>query len=484
MLPNIIVAAFLPVAAESFGKSNVRQSLVSLSRKSTPPGSLKPRLSWRKVLIGCEPPTSMTRDPRIMDSPKPVRPVILAAALGLWLAACASDAQSDAVAGFPAPCSTVGAWVDPASGLGLGHDDVIASQAERPVVLLGESHHDRRHHRWQLHTIAALQGHRPDMVLGFEMFPRKAQPVLDRWVAGELTTEAFLREVDWAEIWGFDADLYLPLFHFARQHRVPMVALNVDRALVAWVGREGWDAVPAKDREGVSDPAPASEAYRRSLARVYAMKHQHAARTTGTQPSPTEPSAEDLAEIFEDPDFRRFVEAQLTWDRAMAEALARARRSGGNPLVVGIVGRGHAEHGWGIPRQLDALGIPDTAVLLPVDRAEDCGVVAPGVADAVFIVEEMDEPARPRPRLGIRIEATDAGVRVGQVMQGSVAEAAGIRAGDIIVAAAGFPVKKAGDLIEIVDRQAPGTWLPVAIRRHGKPREVIARFPGGGDADR
>jgi uncharacterized iron-regulated protein len=411
-------------------------------------------------------------------------PRFLAAAVGFWLAACASDPRSDAVAGLPAPCSTVGAWVDPASGSRLGYDDVITAQAARPVVLLGESHHDRRHHRWQLHTVAALYGRRPDMILGFEMFPRGVQPVLDKWVAGELNPEAFLREVNWPEIWGFDADLYLPLFDFARQNRVPMVALNVDRAVVARVGREGWDAVPAEDREGVSDPAPASEAYRRSLARVYAMKHQHAAGAAGTQPSPTDPSAEDLAKIFEEPGFHRFVEAQLTWDRAMAEALARARRSGGSPLVVGIVGRGHAEHGWGIPRQLDALGIPDTAVLLPVDRAEDCGVVTPGIADAVFIVEEMDEPERPRPRLGIRIEATDAGVRVGQVMQGSVAEVAGIKSGDIIVAAAGFPVKKAGDLIEIVDRQAPGTWLPVAIRRHGKPLEMIARFPGGGEADR
>jgi uncharacterized iron-regulated protein len=408
----------------------------------------------------------------------------LAAAVGLWLAACASDPRSDTVAGLPAPCSTVGAWVDPASGSGLGHKDVIAAQAARPVVLLGENHQDRRHHRWQLHTVAALHGRRPDMILGFEMFPRRVQPVLDRWVAGELTTEAFLREVNWPEIWGFDADLYLPLFHFARQHRVPMIALNVDRALVARVGREGWDAVPAGEREGVSDPAPASEAYRRSLARVYTMQHQHDAETAGEPTLPSDASTEDLAELLEDPGFRRFIEAQLTWDRAMAEALARARRSGGSPLVVGIVGRGHAEHGRGIPHQLDALGIPDTAVLLPVDRAEDCGAVAPGIADAVFIVEEMDEPARPRPRLGIRIEATDAGIRVGQVMQGSVAEAAGIKAGDLIVTAAGFPVKRSGDLIEIVDRQAPGTWLPVAIRRDGKSLEMIARFPGGGEADR
>jgi uncharacterized iron-regulated protein len=41
------------------------------------------------------------------------------------------------------------------------------------------------------------------MVLGFEMFPRRVQPVLDRWSKGELSESDFLREVDWAQIWGF-----------------------------------------------------------------------------------------------------------------------------------------------------------------------------------------------------------------------------------------------------------------------------------------
>jgi uncharacterized iron-regulated protein len=430
----------------------------------------------------------MTKDPGIMSFSKPVGPRSSAAAVGACLvaglAACASGPRPDAVVRLPSPCSTVGAWVDPATGAGLRYNAVVAAQAGRAVVLLGESHDDRRHHRWQLHTIAALHGRRPDMILGFEMFPRRVQPVLDRWVAGELTTEAFLHAVEWAEIWGFDADLYLPLFHFARQNRVPMVALNVDRALVARVGREGWTAVATEDREGVSDPAPASEAYRRSLAREYAVNHRHPAAKGGDQASPADTSAEDLAEILEDPNFRRFVEAQLTWDRAMAEALARARRSGGNPLVVGVVGRGHAEHGWGIPRQLDDLGISDTAVLLPVDRADDCGNLAPDIGDAVFVVEAMDEPERPRPRLGVRIETTDAGIRVGRVIEGSIAEAAGIKTGDVIVAAAGFPVDKVADLIEIVGRQAPGTWLPIGVRRDGKRLEIIARFPHSDEPDR
>jgi hypothetical protein len=207
------------------------------------------------------------------------------------------------------------------------------------------------------------------------------------------------------------------------------------------------------------------------------MEHRHATEKAGEHPSLSDVSDEDIDEILEDPGFQRFVEAQLTWDRAMAEALAIARRSGGNPLVVGIVGRGHAEHGWGIPRQLEDLGISDTAVLLPVARAADCTALVPGVADAVFVVEEADEPERPRPRLGVRIETTDTGVRVGEVVEGSIAETAGLKAGDIVVAAAGFPVNNVGNLIEVVHRQAPGTWLPLTVRRGGKTLEMIARFP-------
>jgi S1-C subfamily serine protease len=96
----------------------------------------------------------------------------------------------------------------------------------------------------------------------------------------------------------------------------------------------------------------------------------------------------------------------------------------------------------------------------------------------------MDEPERPRPRLGVRIETTDAGIRVGRVIEGSIAEAAGIKAGDVIVAAAGFPVDKVADLIEIVGRQAPGTWLPIGVRRDGKRLEIIARFPHSDEPDR
>jgi uncharacterized iron-regulated protein len=122
---------------------------------------------------------------------------------------------------------------------------VLNAMAQRDVVLLGETHDDAGHHRRQLQSLAALLERRPDMVIGFEMIPRRVQPVLDRWVAGELTAKEFLEQSEWDKNWNMPAGLYLPLFEFARINRIPMLALNIERTLSRKIGEKGWDAVPA-----------------------------------------------------------------------------------------------------------------------------------------------------------------------------------------------------------------------------------------------
>lgn len=373
----------------------------------------------------------------------------LALAVFLTLLGAASPALAEAEA-----CRR-GAWLDPASGRALAHDAVLARAAAHPFVLLGETHDDPEHHRWQLSTLAGLLALQPSLALGFEAFPVRVQPVLDRWVAGELGEAAFLAEVEWRRIWNLDPELYLPLFRFARMHRLPMVALNTERALVARVGREGWDAIPSAEREGIGDPAPPGAAY---LDRLQGFFGQH-----GSATGP------------DDPGFRRFVDAQLTWDRAMAEALARASRERGVRLVAGIIGSEHLRHRQGVPHQLAALGLPDAAVLLPHDVARGCVGLQAGEADAVFLLDAA--PVLERPRLGVRLAAGENGVRAVEVVAGSVAEASGLRAGDVILEAAGVAVAAPGELTQIVRAVAPGTWLPLKVRRDGRTLETVARFP-------
>ena len=136
--------------------------------------------------------------------------VVTARALLSMLCLLVGDAQSQSATA----CQRAGAWVDPSDGEQLAHADVLDRAATQAVVLLGETHDDMEHHRWQLSTLAGLRAHRPDVVVGFEAFPRRNQPVLDRWSKGELQTASFLDAAQWRRVWGYDAALYLPLFDF------------------------------------------------------------------------------------------------------------------------------------------------------------------------------------------------------------------------------------------------------------------------------
>jgi uncharacterized iron-regulated protein len=263
-------------------------------------------------------------------------------------------------------------WFVPATGATAQPSAALRALAQRRVVLLGEHHDNPDHHRWQLHVIAALAALAPRIVLGFEMLPRRVQPVLDAWVRGELSEEEFLQQVDWDAVWSFDAQYYLPMFHFARLHRVPMRALNVDRALFNRVARDGWEAVPAAEREGITTPAPATRDYLRYLAGSF-LRH-----------NPPEVSDPESAAAAQGPRFLRFVQGQQLWDRAMAQALAAAVSKPEAPLVIGVIGSGHLAHRYGVPAQLADLGIDDVAIALPWDPHFQCADLVPALADFVF----------------------------------------------------------------------------------------------------
>lgn len=268
--------------------------------------------------------------------------------------------------GVDAACNAAGEWQDPRAQRLLEEQAVITRASAASVVLLGERHDAAAHHRWQLRILQALHAQRGDFVLGFEMFPRRVQPQLDRWNAGELNEAEFVAAVDWPKIWGTDAQFYLPLLRYARDNGIKVVALNVEHALARRVAKEGWENVPAAIREGVTQPAAASPAYIATLQEAYA---QHGRNT----PLP------------EDPAFKRFVEAQQLWDRAMAQAIAAQSPK----RVVAIIGSGHLRDGHGVPHQLRDLGLNDVLTLLPWDT-DDCENYGSDVADAVYGIGKND----------------------------------------------------------------------------------------------
>lgn len=370
---------------------------------------------------------------------------------GLTAAACSGSQLA------PASCGQPGQWLTPTDAQAQPAEPrpLLERMARQQVVLLGEAHDSAEDHRWQLHTLTQLHVLQPKLAIGFEMFPRRVQPALDQWMAGALSEAEFLQRSEWEKVWGFDARDYLPLFHFARMNRIPMLALNVERSLIEAVGKQGWEGVPEAQKEGVSKPAAPGEAYRKMLRAVF---DHHPVKERGEAAFP------------------RFMESQTTWDRAMAEVIAAHLKKAPDALVVGILGVGHVRNGHGVAHQLKALGVANTGLLLTWERAEPCADLGKGFADALYLVES---PKSNPPRLGVGTDLDKDGLRITAITPGSVAEAAGLKSGDVIVEVAGQPAKSILILRSVVQRQVPGTWLPLKIKRSGSEQEIVARFPSG-----
>jgi uncharacterized iron-regulated protein len=354
-------------------------------------------------------------------------------------------------------CGQPGLWLKPGEpASAYAATELLTQLSTQQVVLLGETHDRADDHRWQVDVLTALRRQQASLAIGFEMFPRRLQPVLDRWVAGELAEAEFLKLAEWDKVWGYDADFYLPLFRLARDNRLPMLALNVDRRLVQQVSARGWDAVPPSERQGVSRPAPPGEAYRAALKDVFD-SHAELQKEAGR--------------------FDFFVDAQVLWDRAMAEGIAAHLQRRPQDLVVGILGAGHIQNGYGVPHQLRSLGVTRQASLLTWPSDQPCKALTAGLADAVFVIPPQPQTASPPPRLGVRLEMATDGVRIEGVMAGSLAEKTGLKAGDVVIQAAGRKPGDVQDMIRMVQRQPAGTWLPLQIRRGTEMLEMVVRFP-------
>ena len=361
----------------------------------------------------------------------------------------------------PETCAAPGQWLD-RQLQPLTSADVFPLLNEASIVLLGEQHTLLEHHRWQLHMLSGLYASRPQLVIGLEMLPREVQPVLDAWVAGNLSESEFLIASEWNQHWGYNPDLYRPILHFARMHQIPMRALNLRRDLITRLAHNGWESVPPEERYHIDPPAPASQAYLQRLDTIY---QQH----------PTSHS--------HDSSFERFVAGQLAWDRAMAHGLAEIAREG--HVATALIGSGHLYFGDGVAFQLQAMGLENVRTALPWNTGEYCQPPEPGIADLVFMLSPPGqfEPQRQRPLLGVRIETVTEGIRIVDVVADSIAATSGLMPGDLVLRAAGQPLQQTGDLVAKIQAQPPGTWLPLDILRDGENLEIVARFPPPASAD-
>ena len=80
--------------------------------------------------------------------------------------------------------------------------------------------------------------------------------------------------------------------------------------------------------------------------------------------------------------------------------------------------------------------------------------------------------------LGVRLNgmASDGGIIVSGIFEGSPADRAGLRARDTILTWGGEPVTGMRELIGTIRQQESGAWLPLTVLRQGKEVELSVRL--------
>jgi uncharacterized iron-regulated protein len=146
----------------------------------------------------------------------------------------------------------IGDVVETATGNVIGIDELAAKLSNVSVVYVGEIHTSAQDHKIQLKVLEKLSQGGQCVELGMEMFPVSAQPILDRYVRGEMTEDEFLHDVRWKEIWGFPYQLYRPLIDFQKEKRMPILGLNAPSEVVRKIAHSGLGSLTPEERSQVA----------------------------------------------------------------------------------------------------------------------------------------------------------------------------------------------------------------------------------------
>lgn len=241
----------------------------------------------------------------------------------------------------------------------ISMSELVRAAGKTDLVLVGEVHDNKDHHDLQLELIRSLLGRRPQLSIGLEMLPTTKQRQLDEWTAGRLSELAM--QAVFLESWS-DWDLYRDIFIFARDNRIPMVALDVPIEIVRKVAQHGFKSLSPEERRDL----PAGTSCDLNNPQISLLRKM-------------------FAQHYHEKVFNYFCEAQTVRNSGMAVNMVHyLKKHPGRSLAV-LTGVWHAVK-YAIPDQLARSGSKLTCtVILP--ESADISSDNSGVAEADYLFD-------------------------------------------------------------------------------------------------
>jgi uncharacterized iron-regulated protein len=320
----------------------------------------------------------------------------------------------------------------------MNMEGLIEKVVDKRVVYVGESHNQYQHHLNQLAVIKGVHAKHPDMAIGLEFFYQPFQPVLDRYIAGEIDEAELLRGTEYFDRWRFDYRLYRPIFRFARENGIPLIALNLEREITTQVGKQGIKSLSETQQARLPREIERDgEAYR---ARLQSIFDQHPHR--------------------EGSSFENFLEVQLLWDESMAERAADWLQANPESPMVILAGIGHLVYRQGIPDRLQRRLPVESAVILNVSQTNQLDA---DVGD--YLVVAAQQELAPAGKLGVFLDLQESPPKVTGFDETSGAAEAGMKSGDHVLSIDGSAITSYADIrIQLLDKTV-GETVEVEVER-------------------
>jgi uncharacterized iron-regulated protein len=331
---------------------------------------------------------------------------------------------------------------DAARGDTIGPSELAARLDGVRLAFVGESHIQMDFHVVQLRVLQELVKRGRKVMVGLEMYPVPEQKWLDRWYGDrKMTEEKFLAESHWYRNWGYHWNYYRDIFLFAREHHVPMFAVNLPRAAVTTIRLKGFDSLSTEMRAMLPPSVDLTNEEHRKLFRAFFG------------------DSDALHSNMPPAMFETMYRAQCGWDAAMGWNALQALETSPDTSTIMLVciGQGHVAYGLGAERQAKRWFGGRTASIIPVPVADAPGEsrverVQASYADFVWGLPVSSDPLYPS--TGISTPETKSGehYKVLNVASDSPAAAAGIKTGDELVSIDGLVIADK----EVVQRYMSG----------------------------